>query len=136
MDPRLGEYLKAAASRPFVWGGPDCATFPADWILTLDPTAPDPMGALRGAYGDQSRAAVLIARAGGLQELWTLNCGAAGLTRRRGRAAPGDIGLCWFLGQAGPLLAGAVSLGRGRWAALTPTGLLIGPARPKAVWRI
>ena len=134
---QLGDYLKAAMARPFAWGSHDCATLPADWVLARTPFAPDPMAAWRGRYDDADSADAIMVAEGGLQSIWSVCCADAGFVQIGDyEVAAGDIGLCWFRGELGAQLAGSICVGPGRWAALTPTGLLVGPARSAAAWRL
>jgi hypothetical protein len=65
---RLGDHIRAASGRSFVWGLFDCCTFACDGILAM--TGIDPMAALRGKYSTAIGAARALKgfAGGGLDE--------------------------------------------------------------------
>lgn len=65
---RLGDHIRGASGRPFVWGTRDCCTFACDGILAM--TGVDPMADLRGKYATAIGAARALKQfaGGGLVE--------------------------------------------------------------------
>lgn len=113
---RLSGYLSQAGHRPFAWGSWDCCVFVAEWVGREHGV--DALGDLRGAYGSQEEAEAIIAARGGLEAL--LDSVTAGLgLRRTSDPQPGDLGLV----MSQDVVAAAIHGLRGRWVALTPTGL-------------
>lgn len=63
----LTEFLAQAGRRPFVWGSFDCLLYAADWAR--ERSGVDPAVGLRGSYGDQRAARLIMLRAGGIAAL-------------------------------------------------------------------
>ncbi|MGD9539101.1 MAG: hypothetical protein AB7P52_17850 [Alphaproteobacteria bacterium] len=59
---RLAEAVENARSKPFRWGGRDCALFAADCAAAL--TGRDPLSHVRGQYETRMGAAFTLARLG------------------------------------------------------------------------
>lgn len=131
----LGDYLKAAADRRFVYGDHDCCTFPGDWVRLCG--HPDPVHEWRGLYSTEAEAQALIADAGGLAELWTRGM-ARTICQMTESPAEGDIGVIKVLGESGPVENGGIFTGK-RWAFLSPNGIFVSsidPAFIVKVWHI
>jgi hypothetical protein len=131
----LGDYLAAAATRPFDYGHQDCCTFPADWVLLR--RGVDPMANLRGRYASEEEAQEIIEDAGGLVAIWTRELDAAGIGSVA-TAREGDIGVIAVIGEHGLTANGGIFTGK-RWAFLAPRGLFassIEPAHVMKVWRV
>lgn len=126
----LGEYIRAAASRPAAWGTHDCCTFISDWGLLR--TGRDPMAFMRGRYSSFAGAMRFI-----------LIDGLPNLVRRGMIEAafpepdepqPGDIGVIACptedrVGYACALYSGP------RWVSLSMRGIEAAPDDALAVWR-
>lgn len=83
----LRAYIEGLADAPVVWGRDDCCAWVAAWILRatgVDVHLPD--------YRSEGAAARIIARAGGMLDLWTQTLAPIGMFRAVERR-PGDIGL-------------------------------------------
>lgn len=126
----LGEYLRQAASRPFIEGEHDCCTFPAGWAMTWG--WGDPMLRWRGRYADEAGAEALKDAAGGLVALWMRGMADIGI-HQVDDLREGDIGVIRAIGACGETEVGAVFNGR-RWSFLTPAGLAHASADHVAAW--
>lgn len=112
----LGDFLYEAASRRREPGQWDCGGFPAAWAMACG--YPDPMGELRGAYGDEQETRAVVEDAGGLVPLFTRLLGAAGVPMVDGEPQAGDIGVL----QAYGFESGAIYTGE-RWALVGDKGV-------------
>jgi hypothetical protein len=126
----LGDYLAAAARRPWEWGGWDCCIFPGDWAVTWG--LGDPVAEWRGSYSSHAEAEALIYDAGGLVALWDRGLASIGVARVEG-VRPGDVGVIGWTDAQGDHEAGAIWSGK-RWALLCPAGVGYVSAEPLAVW--
>lgn len=127
----LGDYLQAQSRLSWRAGVRDCCTFPADWVRSQG--RGDPMAQWRGLYRTDEEAACLIARAGGLVQLWNRGLGAIG-ARPIAQACEGDVGVIVAVGASlQPEEIGAVFTGR-RWAFRAPAGLCFASAEVVKAW--
>lgn len=127
----LGDYLKAACSHRWEPGKRDCCTLPADWAVTWG--RGDPMAEWRGLYATDVEARSLVARAGGLANLWQRGLEAIDVWGVND-LAPGDIGVIIAVGQdAVAEHVGAIWTGK-RWAFRAPAGMIFASAVCVRAW--
>lgn len=127
----LGEYLKAAARQAWKSGKADCTTFPADWALSWG--LGDPMACWRGLYSTDEEARCLIARAGGLLNLFQDGLAAIGIDGVN-EPETGDIGVIRAIGlDRKETHIGGIWTGR-RWAFRVEGGLAFASADFLRCW--
>lgn len=125
---RLGAFLSGVAARPFAWGGADCMTTAADWVLCR--RGVDPAAEWRGSYASERGAARILARAGGLEALVMRTAFACGL-EQTDAPRPGDVGVV----DCGGRLVASIKTGIG-WAVKTPAGLWVARMPFRQAWRV
>lgn len=119
----LGEYLKAAAAKPWKAGEHDCSAWPGKWA-----------GLPLPEYDTDEQGQALVDEAGGLVPLWERLIG--GALPRIEEPEAGSIGIIRILGTDGKWAeAGAIYSGE-RWCFLTPHGFAACRARAVAVWGV
>lgn len=121
----LGEYLADAARTPWNYGdrpGPkhDCCTFGSDWVVRCG--YPDPMAALREAYGNEAEALELM-RGTGLLRLAARGCRSIGLKRTTAPTC-GDVAVIRRPTAEGDNITCAIRSGE-RWVTLRERGLVV-----------
>jgi hypothetical protein len=116
----LGEYLAAAARRP--WAPPtwDCCVFLADWCVAVG--YDDPMAFIRGRYASEAEALELAKRPG-LLRLATRGFRDIGLARTR-QPIDGDVAVLRRPTVDGLDVVCAIRSGE-RWVSLLERGLLV-----------
>lgn len=130
MSADLAAHCRAGASAAFAWGGMDCTSWVADWVLTL--TGRDAMAEWRGRYRSRIGFARLLRR----EPEGLLGAARRGLASAGAReidpaaALPGDVGMIET--TAGPAMA---LRGHASWLAKTSDGLWRCHA-PVAAWRL
>lgn len=127
----LGEYLKSEASRRWQDGVVDCTMFAADWAATWG--LGDPAAKWRGLYSTDEEARCLIARAGGLLNLFQQGLASIGID---GVNDPieGDVGVIRAVGMdRREEHIGAIWTGR-RWAFRVEDGLAFASAEFLRCW--
>lgn len=127
----LGEYLQAAASRPWHWSRHDCCTYLAGWVV--DRGHSDPMAFIRGKYRTGRGAMRRIKEGGGLLQLATYGMIDAGIPEAD-EPQTGDVGIIERPTEDGLNEACAI-YSSGKWVSLGVRGLDAGPAVALAVWR-
>jgi hypothetical protein len=132
MAALLTAFLSDAGRRGFAWGDNDCMLFVANWAKQL--TGDDPGAPWRGTYSTEDEAEKILARGGGPGPILH------GALVPQGWAPvptcqPGDIAVVRAPTRAGRSLVAAILAGRGKFAMLTPTGLVYGPVPLLLGWR-
>jgi hypothetical protein len=127
---RLADAVRAARSRPFVWGRHDCALFAFDCVLAM--TGEDHLAAFRGRYRSAKGAVRALKRIGGVKTLEELVAGILGAPGQAQTAQRGDLVLLDT--EIGPALG--VCLGA-RCAFAGPDGLAYAPTvAAREAWRV
>lgn len=127
----LGEYIAAAAERPWHWATHDCCTFIADWAVSVG--WDDPMAFIRGTYEGETGALRAIAAGGGLVALVTRGMESVGIQETQ-LIRPGAVGVIERATMDGANLACAICTGE-RWVSLGLSGIDAAPAEPIKAWR-
>lgn len=133
---RLPGFLAHASRTGFAYGRFDCLLWLADWA-TLNGW-PDPGARWRGRYSAALGCRRIVKREGGLVAITAKGCEAAGIPRiEPADIAPGDIAV-GALGDTdwGVSSLGLIRTGLGYAALLKDRGMIIGPARIEAAWRV
>lgn len=130
MATLLSTFLSEASRRGFARGHHDCMLFAADWVRTL--SGVDPAAAFREIYGTAEQANVILARAGGAEDMIDACLVPLGW-RKTLMARAGDVVLVAPPGHE-ELAAGVMVDGR-RSALLSKRGLVIWPLPIVAAWR-
>ncbi len=111
----LGEYLAAAAKRPWGWREHDCCTLPAHWA-----------GVPLPEYGNEAEAEAMIAAAGGLAPLWDRASAGRAEPIAPHQLEPGDVGVIELIAPDMTVVeVGAIWTGK-RWAFVPRSGGIAG----------
>lgn len=128
----LADFLAEASRTRFAWGRHDCCLWLADWLVAQG--RPDPAAHLRGRYSTRLGAARALNREGGLQALIAAAAQRAGLPPTEAPET-GDVAVVEAPTPNGLAAVCAIRAGA-RWAMLGEAGLVVGPARLLAAWRV
>lgn len=136
----LADYLAGIARRRFSYGGLDCCTFMADWLMHCG--RPDAMADRRGAYATRNDYEALIGDEGGFVRSCRRRFAAVGL-RRTSRPAAGDVCLVRspvLVGEAGSVVwapTGAIAVSDRLRAVVTiDLGLVVDDLSIVQAWRV
>jgi hypothetical protein len=134
----LSGFLSDASTHTFRYGHRDCLLWLCDWARVNG--WPDPGAHWRGTYVTARQCWRIVKREGGLVSILAKGMASVGVPRllNPADALPGDIGVGYM--GAPTDWGDETSLGlirtRVGYAALTQGGLLVGPAKLWAAWRV
>lgn len=130
ISSELGAFLRELAGQRFVYGQSDCAMTLANWVR--ERRGIDAGASLRGRYATLMGWTRIVRREGGLVALVGRLAREVGLEATE-EPAPGDIGVVETK-DLGP--AGGIYVGTRGWAVKLNGGLVVGPARMLAAWKV
>jgi hypothetical protein len=128
----LAEFLAQAARTPFAWGGRNCLTLPADWVLAR--RGVDLAAGFRDQVRSASGGARFLKARGGLLAFATARAAACGLAATDAPQA-GAVGVVEVETARGRAPVGAICTGP-RWAVLGRFGLIVAPMATLAAWEV
>ncbi|UEM09009.1 hypothetical protein J4G43_030185 [Bradyrhizobium barranii subsp. barranii] len=122
---RLSDYLARVSDRAFAYGGLDCCTFMADWLVGRG--FADPMADRRGCYASRGEYEAQMQEEGGIVRSCSRRFRAIGLVGRVKDARAGDVCLVRV-----PVLMGDGATALGATGAICVSGLLRAVVTPDA----
>lgn len=126
--PELVAFLRASASRPFVWGECDCMLWMAEWVSIS--RGVDPAAYLRGTYSNALACRRIVADQGGEVSLATKLAADAGLVTTE-IPMTGDVGLVRAMNG----IVGAIKVPSG-WVMKSRVGVAIARTDALIAWGV